>query len=321
VRSQLARFALFASLLLLLCSVLFIVNQIAQVVALANTIGPVFGRIVLVALLAAFGVVISVPLVMIVRLPTALHPPVSAQASEHQTYMRRLGARLETNPHLAGKDFHFSDRTGIEVALRILDAHANGIIKRTASTVFVSTAISQNGRLDALMVLAAQTQMIWQVARVYNQRPSLREMIRLYSNVGVTVFAASQLEDLDLSEQVEPVIRTAISGSLASLVPGITHISSIVTNSILEGTANAYLTLRVGVVCRTYCGSLAAFDRTVARRFASVTAAAMLGSIVKESAARVAKAILSAAKNAGVSTAAGIRGAGERLNPFKKQRE
>ena len=213
----------------------------------------------------------------------------------------------------------------IQAALRILDAHVNGIIKKTASTVFVSTAVSQNGRLDALMVLAAQTQMIWQVARVYNQRPSLRDMIQLYSNVGATVFVASQIEDLDLTEQVEPVIKAAISGSLVSLVPGITHISSIVTHSILEGTANAYLTLRVGVICRTYCASLTAFDRKSARRYASVTAAAMVGSIVGESAAKVAKAILAAAKKAGVSTiestTAGIRGAGERLNPFKKQRE
>ncbi len=74
------------------------------------------------------------------------------------------------------------------------------------------------------------------------------------------------------------------------------------TSLFLEGTANAYLTLRVGVICRTYCASLAAFDRKRARRFASVTAAGMLGSIVSASAARVAKAILVAAKNAGVST-------------------
>jgi hypothetical protein len=325
VRSHLKRLALFASLFLLLCSVLFIVNQTAQVVSLASSVSPVFGKIVLIGLLVTFGIVILVPLVMIARLPTAIRPPVDAKAPDYPTYLRRLGARFERNPHLAGRDFQLSDRDGIEAALRMLDAHVNGIIKKTASTVFVSTAVSQNGRLDALMVLAAQTQMIWQVAGVYNQRPSLRDMIRLYSNVGATVFVASQIEDLDLTEQIEPVIKAAISGSLASLVPGITHISSIVTQSILEGTANAYLTLRVGVVCRTYCASLAAFDHKSVRRNASVTAAAMVGSIVGDSAARVAKAILAAGKKAGVSTiestAAGIRGAGERLNPFKKQRE
>jgi hypothetical protein len=105
---------------------------------------------------------------------------------------------------------------------------------------------------------------------------------------------ANQIEDLDITEQVEPVIKAAVSGSLVSLVPGITSISSIVTHSILEGTANAFLTLRVGVVCRTYCGSLAVFDRKSARRHAGFTAATMLGSIVGESAATVAKAILAA---------------------------
>jgi len=147
----------------------------------------------------------------------------------------------------------------------------------------------------------------------------------VYSNVGATVFVAGEIEDLDLTEQIEPVINTMMSGSVASLVPGVKSIASIVTQSILEGTANAYLTLRVGVVCRTYCASLASFDRKSTRRFASVTAAAMLGSIVGDSAGRVAKAILVAARKAGVSTiestAAGIRGAGARLNPFKPREE
>jgi hypothetical protein len=309
------------SLFLLLCSILFVVNQTAQVVSLANTVSPVFGRIVLICLLAVFGSIIVVPLTMIARMPTTTHPPEDAQSADYQLYLRQFGARLEKNPHLSGTAVQVRDRAEIEAALKILDTHVDGIIKKTASTIFVSTAISQNGRLDALMVLTAQTRMIWQIARVYSQRPSVREMIRLYSNVGATLFVASEIEDLDLAQQVEPVITTVMSGSVASLVPGIKSISSIVTQSILEGTANAFLTLRVGVVCRTYCASLVAFDRKMTRRYASVTAAGMLGSIVGASAARVAKAILEAARKAGVSTiestAAGIRGAGVRLNPFK----
>jgi len=316
---------LLASSFLLLCSVLFIVNQTAQAVSLASAVNPVFGRIVLIALLSAFGIVLLVPLVIVTRLPSALLPPAEIETTEYKTYLRRLGVRLKKNPRLAGTDFDLSARDGIEAALRTLEGHVNGVIKRTASSVFVSTAISQNGRLDALMVLVAQTQMIWQVARIYNQRPSLREMVRLYSNVGVTVFVASQIEDLDVTDQVEPVIKAALGGSLASLVPGIASISSIVTHSILEGTANAYLTLRVGVVCRNYCASLVAIDRKTARRAASITAAGMVGSVVGESAAKVAKTIFAVAKKAGVSTvestATGIREAGDRLNPFKRQRE
>ena len=163
--------------------------------------------------------------------------------------------------------------------------------------------------------------MIWQIARVYRQRPSLSEMIRLYRDVCVTVFVAGEVEDLDLAEQVEPIIRTAMSGTVAGLIPGLATASSIVTQSIMEGTANAFLTLRVGVVCRTHCASIVAFDPKGTRRYASVAAATMLGSIVGASAAKVAKTILAAAKQAGASTldstAAGIRDVGTRLNPFK----
>jgi hypothetical protein len=188
--------------------------------------------------------------------------------------------------------------------------------------VFVSTAISQNGRLDALMVLAAQTRMVWRVAHVYYQRPSLREMIQLYANIGATIFLVSELEDLDISEQIEPVIESALAGSLAGAVPGATVVATLLTQSILDGTANAFLTLRIGVICQRYCASLVTFNRKAVRRLASVAAAAMLGSIVSDSAAVVTKAILNAAKRAGAGTVQSVGGGllrlGERLNPFRR---
>ncbi len=325
MKSQFARLALFASLFALLCSALFIINQTAQVVSLATAISPMFGKIVLAILALAFSVILLVPLAMIARMPAALRPPIDTDSADYQTYLLRLGERLAKNPHLSSTRAQLCDRAGIEAALRVLDARADECIKATASSIFVSTAISQNGKLDALMVLAAQTRMIWQVARVYNQRPMPREMIRLYGNVGVTLFAASALEDIDITDQVAPVIHAALGSSLVSILPGITHISSLVTHSVVEGAANAYLTLRVGVICRTYCASLANIDPKPTRRYASFTAASMLGAIVGGSAATVAKAILAAARKAGVSTvgstAAGIQKAGARLNPFKHSDE
>jgi len=322
MKTQLGRLAFFAALFVLLCAIVFVVNQTAQVVALANTVSPAFGQVALIGLLAIYAALLLVPLVMFARLPRALRPPADEASPEYQDYLKRLGARLALNPHLAGARAPWSDRAGIEAALKALDARAGDIVRKTASTVFVSTAISQNGRLDALMVLAAQTRMVWQVAHVYNQRPSLREMIQLYANVGATAFLVSEIEDLDISEQVEPVITAALGGSLAGLAPGMNMLATIVTQSILEGTANAYLTLRVGVIGQRYCASLTTFNRRGARRYASVAAAAMLGSIVSASAGVVTRAILSAAKKAGATTvvtaAGGIRSLGTRINPFRR---
>lgn len=314
----------FAVFLILSVS-LFVINQTAQVVMLANTISPILGRIVLWTLIALYSVMLITPAWMILRLPQALKdPPADENSAEYAAYLKQLGRRLKKNSPLGNPTVPLTDRASIESAFSMLDDDANAIIKKTASSLFVSTAVSQSGRLDTFMVLAAQTRMIWQLAHIYNQRPALSEMVRLYAHVGTAVFLANELEDLDISHQIEPVVKAAIGSSLVGLVPGIAPVATIVTHSILSGTANAYLTLRVGVITQTYSRPLTAVDQRRLKRKASLVAASLLGSIVSESSSKVVKIILAAAKDTG-STAmqtatSGIRqiGAqvGAKLNPF-----
>jgi translation elongation factor EF-1beta len=137
-----------------------------------------------------------------------------------------------------------------------LDKQANREIKTTAQTIFVSTAISQSGSLDSLVVLLGQVKMIWRIANIYNQRPALREMIKLYANVAVTSFAARAIEELDFAEIIEPVTRSFGSVGFLNLVPVI----SIISNSIFSGATNALLTLRTGIITRKYCSLFCYFE-------------------------------------------------------------
>jgi hypothetical protein len=175
------------------------------------------------------------------------------------------------------------------------------------------------------MVLAAQSRMVWQLAHLYNQRPSLREMAQLYANIGATVFLVSQLEDMDIEEQVEPVIAATLAGSAASLVPGASVVATLITQAILDGAANAFLTLRIGVICQRYCRCVTAVDRRLLRRYASATAARMLATVVGASAGVVSRTVLGAARKAGAgavgSVAGGLRTFGERVNPFRSPGE
>jgi Domain of unknown function (DUF697) len=312
--------ALLAAAFLLL-AVVFVVNQTAQVVALASTVSPTLGRLVLVALLAIYAGVVLIPLVLFARLPRTLRPPADEQSAEFHAYVERLGRRLAGHPLLAERAGPIADRGAIEAAYDLLDARAAHLMRAAATTVFVSTAISQNGRLDALMVLAAQSRMVWQLAHLYHQRPSLSEMVQLYANVGATVFLVSQLEDMDIEEQVEPVLAATLAGSAAGLVPGASIVATLVTQAILDGAANAFLTLRIGVICQRYCRPFAGLDRRALRRYASVTAARMLATVVGASAGIVSRTVLGAARKAGVgavgSVAGGLRTFGERVNPFR----
>jgi uncharacterized membrane protein YcjF (UPF0283 family) len=221
-----------------------------------------------------------------------------------------------------------TDRASIESALKVLDAKADEVIKSAASTLFVTTAISQSGDLDGLMVLASQARLVWRIAHVYYQRPTLQDFGRLYANVGVSVFAATELGKLDIADQIKSVVQTTMLTHLPAMLVldrVAPSVASTVLQCVLDGSANAYLTLRVGIICQSYCRSITAVDRRKARGNVSLAAASMLGSIVSGSAASVIRAVVDAARKAGQSAVesaeVGIRGAAAKLNPFKAARE
>jgi Domain of unknown function (DUF697) len=279
--------ALFASGTIVLSFVVLVVNQTAQVVQLATTISPILGKVTLVGLLATYATLVGVPLVMVVRLPSPLTPPESETCPEFETHLKKLGERLAASPHTSGHDL--SRRHGIEEALAHLSAKSDQIVRETATAVFLSTAVSQSGRLDAILVVMAQSRMVWKIAHTYYQRPSARDMVHLYANVAGTAFLAGELQDLDLGQQVEPVISAAI-GALGATVPGLHVASTILAGCVLDGSANAFLTLRVGMIAKRYCGALVVEPKGVLRRAATAEAARHLGAIVSDGSARLTKA-------------------------------
>lgn len=304
MRKTLLRVATLLSLLLLISFTVLVVNQTSQLVLLADRVHPSFGSAVFWSLIALYGFCILVPIFMLLRLPRPLKPPASEADPEFPRHLERLGRRLSRNPLISN---HAIDtREEIETALLTLDSAANQRTKAAASQIFVTTAISQNGSLDALLVLAAQSKLILEIARVYYQRPTLRDLIFLYTNVGATAFIAGELEDLDLSEQVQPVL-TSVLGSAAGAIPGLGAVTNLFVNSIVTGTGNAFLTLRVGAITKQYCRATVLPERRAIRRLAVVEAASMLGGIAKEGAKRVATAFAAGSKNVFTNAYTGMR--------------
>ncbi len=275
-------------------------NQLMQLYMYASSWNAVFGKVVLISLSVVFLVLFMVPVVLLWRLPRPLAPP--ADASEIDVYIQKLGKRLAQNKRLSGHTFDWTQSADIEKALQVLDVQANEVIQQTARNVFLATAISQNGKLDALMVLVTHTRMIWNIAHIYYQRPAPRDLLVLYTQVGTTTLLASQLEDLDVSEQIEPVLGTILQGSALQSVPFLGSVSSLILDSLLEGSINAFLTLRVGIIAKRYCGTLTPFNPTAVRKAAFAEASGMLRSIVLQTSGQVVTAIMRTVRKAGVNT-------------------
>lgn len=283
--------ALLISALLIFFFVLFVINQTAQVVELASHLSPGFGTALLWFLIGLYALLLIGAALFFLRLPEPLHPPRSEAEPHFSRHLDALRKRLAVNPRLKGADL--STRSGIQKGLQDLGSVCDGIIRSSAEAVFVTTAISQSGRLDAMVVLAANFRMILRIAGIYMQRPALRDLLYLYANVAGTAFAAVELDETEIGDQVEPILSSAL-GALSLSIPGVQAASSLVVTSILTGAANAFLTLRVGVIARRYCGALVLLDRRALRRSATAESAKLLGAIVKAGTTRISKALWNA---------------------------
>jgi Domain of unknown function (DUF697) len=288
---------LLGSSFILLSFVVVVINQTAGVVQLAKEVHPALGTVTLWGLLIAYAGVAGVPVVMIMRMPKPLSPPASDAGPEFEEHIKRLGQRLAANKRIQlGTNGQPIDRGQVEDAIRVLDEDADAVIKQMATTVFLTTAVSQSGRLDALLVLGAQSRMVWKIAHLYYQRPSLRDLTHLYANVTATSLLAGELDDLELHQMIQPVVAGTV-GAVGGAIPGFQVFTTILVNSLLSGSANAFLTLRIGMIAKEYCGSLVAEPRSRVRRAATTEAARLLSGIVKESGARVREAIWREIKN------------------------
>ena len=284
-----------------------VVNQTAQLVSLATALHPTLGSAVLGVLLVVYGICLLVPLILFFRLPKPLQPPPVDEGRAFERHLRALGRRLADNEQAGPGPFRA--REEIEAGLERLGAEADDVARRAASDVFIATAVSQHGSLDALVMLGVQAKMIWRLAHVYHQRPGAREIVHLYANVGATAFIAGELEDMDISDHIQPVV-SGVFGSVAGSVPGLQTASTVFVTSVLGGATNAFLTLRVAMIAKQYCAALTSRPRRNLRRAAVVQAGGMLGGIVRSGARRVSQGLLTAS---GRSVSGSARHLGRRV--------
>lgn len=288
MRKTIRRIAVPVSLFFILTFVVIVVGQTAQVVQLAKGIHPVFGDGVLWGIILLYSALLLVPVTLFLRLPGQLKPPAQISSPEFPSFLAALKKRLSRNSRLTGVPLNTQE--DVKKAIGQLDDETNRRVREVATTVFLGTALSPNGQLDALIVLSAQSRMIWQVAHIYNQRPSLREIAQLYGNVAGTVLIAMELDEI-LEENIEPLIGSIFGGSIAS-IPGAGYLAS----SLLSGASNAFMTLRIGMIAKRYCNCLTQDSRKGIRKAATGEAAGLLASVVGGGVKRLSRSLLKGPK-------------------------
>jgi hypothetical protein len=292
------------AMVILAVFLIFLTAQLAGVVRLLYGVNETLGRIAAFLALGLGLALVLIPAVSFLRLPKPVIPPQEGSGPAFERHLQRIRKRLADNPVLM--ESSLSTVADLEGAIAKLHAQAQQISVDWAKRVFLGTALSQNGVLDMLIVLAAQITMVRRIAGIYYQRPTLRDLLYLYSHVAATAFMSYTLEEIDLSEQVEPLVESAMSGITA--VPIVGAMVTPFVAATLDGTANAFLTLRVGIITSWYCAPLVRIEKKKARRQAAAQAAKLLGAIVVEGAQKIGLALTKATGKKIVSASSALAG-------------
>lgn len=156
---------------------------------------------------------------------------------------------------------------GKELSLRIEGDKSQQIlgindrIKEWAKTVFMITAISQNSKVDSLSVIYLNYKMIEEIILASGFRPTQRQLFKQYANILgtalITYFTAEMVDELDDLDFLagDTVEEAGTDGSLGVTLLNKLRSSAtanLILGSVIEGTTNALLTLRIGYVTRSY---------------------------------------------------------------------
>ncbi len=199
----------------------------------------------------------------------------------HAVY-KRVAKRLLSNADLPDieKDklnTALNNREALKEALnhtynKVIKKQLNQMIRKHAKTVMISTAISQNGRLDFFTVIIVNLKMIKELVVSCGFRPSYRNLAKLTINVMTTALIAEGLENMDIADVLPQSTLNSI-GEIPLIKP--------LMSSVTQGISNALLTLRIGIVTRKYLFTDAAdITKEKIRRDALLEATGMLPAVI-----------------------------------------
>ena len=283
-----------AAALFMLVILMLLVQLDLTVFQTVEVLAPGWGWLAFVALLALeAGAVLWLGLAWFARAPRLVLRDDPTEA-ERQAFARELARRLKKNPHVRAAGIRPTDEDFLEKALDVLDARAGEEIRNNAKRVFLGTALSQNGRLDALIMFVSLARMIWRVSGIYNQRPTPAELWSVYSTVSSATFISFSIEALDIprtiTESMNELLPAVTPVMAASSVPLMGPMMQQCTSAVIDGAANCLLAIRAGVVTRS-AFRFAALGREEARQQACVReAGTMLAEISRETVGAIVEA-------------------------------
>jgi len=171
----------------------------------------------------------------------------------------------------------------VKIALTEKRARSSQIVKDHARLAFLSTAVIQNGSLDALMLAYANLKLVRALVIHFGYRPSYPALLTMYGQILAAALIAERVEDMQLHD-VFPPLSASVGGGVMSAIPGM----HLIVHALLQGMGSAFLTLRTGYLTEEYIlRGAQAYDRRRERQSANRRAAKELLGVVLATASQL----------------------------------
>ncbi|ACF14577.1 hypothetical protein Ctha_2125 [Chloroherpeton thalassium ATCC 35110] len=273
----------------------FVFNQTVTFYQFFRDNYPLFEKFVFFSILGFYSVSFFALLLLFIFSSKTFIPPHAGDEVDIAKYVKKLSKHLEKNPLLFEKRSEIQTRADLDTAITQLNQEATLAIQTSASSCFIGTAIALNGKMDTSFVTITLMKMLWRIVHIYFPSPSLFQLYYLYKKIFISAIVITEIEEEDIPIQVSPIVKSMFASGISGTIPGINIVATLLTNSILDGTVNAFFILRIGVVCKILCGSLSQQSMKDVLSRANHEAAELLYDVVKESSSVVSDAIKASA--------------------------
>ncbi len=224
-----------------------ILKEFVELYNLAKSIHPYFAYAVLILLVAFLVYFAFIPIYQIIRMPKN-YAPVKNKSEVPALLEKRINS-FKKNKFLIKSGFDFSiiknDEESHNKIILLLEKESDRIRKKYVSRLFYSTSISQNGFIDAILILSSSVNLIKEIFILYQGRVTNRDLFIIAKKVYYSIAIGG-------SEGIEYAADEIFSKLSTEGMKSIPFASKILS-SLADGYVNAALLTRVSLITENYC--------------------------------------------------------------------
>ncbi len=225
----------------------FILRELLELYVLTRSLHPVFGYLTLIILAGIIFYFIAIPIYKIIKIPKNYAPITDINKAPE--IIRQRIQNFKRNQFLINANVDFDsieeNEEGYKKIIPILETECELVRKKYVLQLFYSSSISQNGFLDAILILSSSVNLVKDLFILYHGRVSNKDLWAIAKKVYFSMAIGG-------SEGVEYATQELFSKFATDSFKSVPFADKIF-GSLADGFVNAALLTRISLITENYC--------------------------------------------------------------------